>query len=101
MTHLEYRTAAQQDQSLYVGQPVLVRWGYGLGFRVEGHGTIERLYEKSVRVRLSHDVRINDHVGWNKGFVLQGIPRLIAIERWNTNHCVIPLTAPTRTDKEG
>ena len=63
------------DNVLTPGLNVIVRWGYGLGFRVEGKGIITKVFEKSVRVKLEEDVIFGDKIGWHKGFELKGIPR--------------------------
>lgn len=62
-----------------VGQKVRVYWGYGLGFRVDGLGTITRVFAKSVRVQLDEPVAdpydADGKIGWPAGLELKGIPR--------------------------
>ena len=67
-----------------VGDKVMVYWGYGLGFRQEATGLITRVFEKSVRVKLLHDVQSpHDHgLGWCAGFTLYGIPKNSFCPHW-------------------
>jgi hypothetical protein len=80
----------EQDRSLRVGQEVLVRWGYGGGFRAHGRGVITKLYDKSVRVKLLEDVMHGGTIGWPAGFVLKGIPRF-GTREWVPESSVTPL----------
>lgn len=82
------------DAHLTIGQRVLVRWGYGSGFRAEGHGVITKLFRKSCRVRLDSDVNFNGGIGWKAGFELKSIPRCQFgnIENWNWELGVFPIT---------
>jgi hypothetical protein len=90
MLATEIRKLLDEDRALRVGQPVRVRWGYGLGFRAEGRGRIAALYPKTVRVELLEGVPnpSGTGIGWPKGFVLKGIPRFSAFtrrwDRWNS-----------------
>lgn len=43
-------------RSLTIGQSVTVAWGYGSGFRAMGHGTVEKLNRRTVRVTLTEPV---------------------------------------------
>lgn len=83
------------ENGLRVGQEVRVRWGYGLGFRAEGVGIIDRIYAKSFRVRLTEDVAspYGGANGWDAGFLLKGIPRMTNWDGWNVEHCVAPIDA--------
>ena len=93
MTATEYKAGLTEDAALCVGRPVIVRWGYGSGFRAQGRGEIITLYAKSVRVRLLEDVRgPGGSAGWPAGFVLHGIPRFTN-ERWHGEHCVLSRAA--------
>ncbi len=95
MTADEVRTLLEEDRTLQVGQPVLVRWGYGLGFRAEGRGRIAALFPKSVRVELLQEVPnpSGTGIGWPKGFILRGIPRFTAFsQKWDYWNSVTPLT---------
>jgi hypothetical protein len=86
MTPEQYRQLFREDESLEVGTPVIVRWGYGLNFRVEGKGKIAKVNRKSVQVELTEDVpspHDADGVGWPAGFVLKGIPRVGNLHQWN------------------
>ena len=80
------------DKELIVGQKVLVRWGYGSGFRAEGCGTITKLFRKSCRVRLDNDVKLNGTVGWKADVELKSIPRCQYenINNWNWELGVFP-----------
>jgi hypothetical protein len=85
------------ERTLCVGAPVLVCWGYGLGFRAWGVGTIAALYPKSVRVRLAEAVPSPiGGAGWPEGHVLKGIPRRVAWDRWHALNAVHPLPEVTR-----
>lgn len=89
-----HQMLVKQDDSLKVGTPVLVRWGYGLSFRAEAKGMIVKVFEKSVQVKLDHDVLspMSDKIGWNSGFILKGIPRYNLLnEKWNTWNSVTPI----------
>jgi len=90
-----FRTLMAQDAALHMGQPVTVRWGYGLGFRTHGTGTIVKLSPKSVQVQISAAVPSPSdpaREGWPAGFVLKGIPRVDFTSRnWNHWNCVEPL----------
>jgi len=91
MTTDSLREILAADDVLSVGMPVRVRWGYGLGFRAEGTGTITKLYDKSVRVKLAAPVTgPSGGEGWPAGFELRGIPRARDLFRWNPEHCVVP-----------
>ena len=87
MTPDEIKKMMEIDKRLTVGIPVTVRWGYGLGFRAEGKGTIVKVYDKSVQVRLSEPVQYQPGKdGWPAGFVLKGIPRFgLFGNRWDYN----------------
>jgi hypothetical protein len=91
----QFRALMAQDAALRVGQPVTVRWGYGLGFRARGTGTIVKLSPKSVQVQISAAVPSPSdpaREGWPAGFVLKGIPRVDLTSRnWNHWNCVEPL----------
>lgn len=82
-----YHDQREQEAQLHVGREVTVRWGCGQGFRAVGRGKIVKMYAKSVRVELLDDVMSGEHVGWAKGFVLQGIPRFDVrarqVDQWN------------------
>lgn len=84
---------ADWEARLTKGDPVIVRWGFGLGFRAEGRGTIAAVFAKSFRVRLTETVPspYRPHDGWPAGFVLRGIPRIINGREWNEAHCVVPV----------
>lgn len=90
-----YRLLMEHDTLLRIGQPVTVRWGYGLGFRATGTGTVVKLSPKSVQVRLLTAVQSPSdphREGWPAGFVLKGIPRFNLTSRtWNYWNCVEPL----------
>lgn len=43
-------------RALTIGQPVIVAWGYGSGFRAMGCGTVEKLNRRTVRVTLTEPV---------------------------------------------
>jgi len=75
---------SEQDAQLRAGRRVKVYWGYGLGFRAEGIGTITRVFAKSVRVKLDEEVAA-PYGGepWPAGFELMGIPRFgLANDQW-------------------
>lgn len=82
------------EGNLHVGAPVIVWWGYGFGFRAKGRGVIDAVFPKSFRVRLTEEGTGGAGVGrftWPAGFVLKGIPRAFASERWHPNLCVDPI----------
>lgn len=100
MIATEVRKLLDEDRALRVGQPVRVRWDYGLGFRAEGRGRIAALYPRSVRVELLEDVPnpSGTGIGWPKGFVLKGIPRFGAFNRtWDRWNSVEPVAEPAQT----
>ena len=73
-----------------IGDTVRVFWGYGLGFRAEGIGVVVKAFRKSVQVRLSESVTspYSCRDGWEKGFVLKGIP-LPGNPQWRSSeNCV-------------
>lgn len=82
-----------QDKSLKVGTKVRVYWGYGLGFRAKGIGTITKLYDKSVRVRLDEPAYLGKSC-WPAGYELKGIPRYSVLEcKWHPDNRVVPIEA--------
>ena len=85
--------AMRFDGELSIGETVMVRWGYGSGFRASGRGVIVKLHPKSLHVKLDHPVMHNNKVGWEAGFVLTGIPRCRydTLARWNDEHGVFPI----------
>src|SRR5262245_49107305 len=89
VTTEQMRQGFAEDAALYVGQPVIVRWGYGLGFRASGPGTIAKINRKSVQVRLTAPVTAPSGAPWPAGFVLTGIPRF-ASDAWQPEFCVEP-----------
>ncbi len=95
MTAEEVRRLVEHDKRIATGQRVKVRWGYGLGFRAEGQGVITKVYAKSVRVRLTKEVRVGFSIGegtWPVGFELRGIPRFAVLNgSWSEWNCVQPL----------
>lgn len=84
------------EDELRPGSRVVVRWGYGFGFRARGRGVIGRIYRKSFQVQLSHDVASPTPGGipWRRGFVVKGVPRQIAWDRWHPDFCVEPDERP-------
>ena len=97
MTGQELRKRLDWENSLKVGDPVRVHWGYGAGFRACGHGIIAKVNPKSFRVQLTEIVRLNDSYSseWPEGFVLLGIPRLAAFKRWHSDQAVYPESEAT------
>lgn len=69
------RRMLDDDARLATGVAVVVRWGRGLGYRAIGRGVVDRVFTRSVRVRLTEDVALNGKVAWRAGHVLKGIPR--------------------------
>lgn len=93
MNPSEYKNIKEFESSLKIGDPVTVFWGYGLGFRAEAQGVIEKIYPKSFRVKILHDVKSpqSDSIGWPAGFVLMGIPRLeFGVKTWDAANRVAP-----------
>lgn len=84
-TRDRWREAVEIDRMLRVGLRVRVFWGWGLGFRAEGEGTVVAINRKSVQVKLERSVTHHRGTGagscWPAGFVLKGIPRL-QNDRW-------------------
>ena len=82
-----------------VGDKVMVFWGYGLGFRREGCGIIEKVYAHSLRVRLTQEVKspYKNAVGWPCGFVLKGIPRTSWEKNWRRYENSVELVAKSGT----
>lgn len=81
------------EDGLRAGAGVVVWWGYGSGFRARGRGVIEAVFPKSFRVRLTeegHGGSGGGQVTWPAGFVLKGIPRVVAGRVWHPNLCVEP-----------
>ncbi len=83
-----YKKLVSDDANLEVGKEVIVRWGYGAGFRAQANGVITKIYPKSVRVKIIHDVPFGDTIGWKEGFELKGIPRYQSLsltwDYWNS-----------------
>lgn len=82
------------ENSLRVGAAVDVWWGYGSGFRAKGRGVIDAIFPKSFRVRLTEaasGASWGSGMGWPAGFVVKGIPRAFASDRWHPNLCVEPI----------
>ncbi len=97
MNAAQVQQLLNEDRALTMGQPIVVRWGYGLGFRAHGRGRIVALYPKSLRVELLEDVPTpsGTGIGWRQGFVLKGIPRFGGFNpTWNTWNCVMPVPEP-------
>jgi len=81
------------EESLNPGDEVLVRWGYGGGFRAEGKARVVRVNRKSFRVELTEDVRPHWlKEGWPMGWSLS-VPRANAFERWHFFNGVHPLNS--------
>ena len=97
MTPETYQKLNEMDAALVVGMRVKVRWGYGLGFRAQGIGTITKIFPKSVRVKLTEPTSpiADNALGWPAGFELKGIPRISNFSAWDTWNSVEPIGDPS------
>mgnify|MGYP001609477333 FL=1 len=87
---MDIRAQLAFEATLTVGMPVIVRWGYGLGFRAEGPGVIAKINPKSMQVTLTEDVPFEGKPSWLKGFTLTGIPRCLNYREWNEANGIFP-----------
>lgn len=91
-------------RTLHLGQPVLVAWGYGSGFRAMGRGTIQKINRRSVRVRLTEPVASpfddkSSHTAcWPIGQTITVVrPDDITNPKLHPNNTVHPLPSPSET----
>lgn len=84
------KQALAADRALRIGDPVIVRWGYGLGFRASGRGVVVSIFPHSLRVRLTEAVSSSRGHTWPAGFVFMQIPRF-GTARWQHGLCATPI----------
>jgi hypothetical protein len=93
MTAAQYKELSAFDQSLAVGQRVMIRWTQGHRFYAMP-ATITKVNRQSVLAAI--DAAIYDRRGGKEtllypaGQVIKA-PRLSAFKAWTVNNCVMPL----------
>lgn len=99
LSYAERRSALLDwEESLLADARVIVRWGYGSGFRVEGSAVVLRFNRCSVRVRLLVPAR-NSWSVWPAGTEIT-VPR-VGAANWCDSNGIFPVPpAPLLRSKE-